>query len=353
MTRVRRPFAFALILLLAAGPTALAGAQDRSGQFGTASVDVIPGTAPITIPRQGQAAPYPSTIEVSGVAGGVADLNVVLRGFGHNSPQDVDVLLVGPRGQTAVVMSDVGVGVDVTNLTLALDDQADASLPTNAGLTSGRFKPTNFDASDQFPDAPSQNRGAALSVFEGTNPNGAWRLFVVDDDPFAPDVGGAFDGGWSLEIAHGGGGAPRARDDAYSVKEDVTLRRAAPGVLANDFDPDDGPLTAAVATPPTKGTLTLRLNGAFVYKPRRNANGLDRFTYEIEDAQGFTATRVLAGTQRPRCCLLPETATRAWKRKAAPVTGSNACDTGTAHVAAVSLLAERAPLGTSTRPAGI
>ena len=90
-----------------------------------------------------------------------------------------------------------------------------------------------------------------------------------------------------MEIAHGGGGPPQARDDAYRVKEDFTLRRAAPGVLANDFDPDDKPLTAAVETPPTKGTLTLNPDGAFVYKPRRNATGPDRFTYTVTDAQGF------------------------------------------------------------------
>ena len=152
---MRHPFALALVLLLAAGPAALAGAQDRSGQIGPASVADHRNTIPIVIPREGKAAPYPSTIEVSGIAGGIADLNVVLRGFSHPAPHDVDALLVGPRGQTAVVMSDVGVGVGVTNLTLSLDDQADAGLPTNAGLTSGRFKPTNYSPGyvDLFPDA--------------------------------------------------------------------------------------------------------------------------------------------------------------------------------------------------------
>ncbi|CAA9555077.1 MAG: hypothetical protein AVDCRST_MAG19-1146 [uncultured Thermomicrobiales bacterium] len=123
--------------------------------IGPASVEVAPSTTAIAIPGEGKAAPYPSTIEVSGVAGGIADLDVVLRGFKHVFPSDVDVLLVGPGGQSAVVMSDVGVGVGVTNLTLSLDDQADAGLPTNAGLTSGRFKPTNYSPGyvDLFPDA--------------------------------------------------------------------------------------------------------------------------------------------------------------------------------------------------------
>ena len=35
------------------------------------------------------------------------------------------------------------------------------------------------------------------SAFDGTNPNGAWKLYVVDD---TIGSAGKFAGGWSLEI---------------------------------------------------------------------------------------------------------------------------------------------------------
>ena len=67
---MHRPLALALVLLLAlaaapAAPAALAGP-------GVAAVEVPRNTAAITIPHGGQAAPYPSTIEAGGLAGGVA-----------------------------------------------------------------------------------------------------------------------------------------------------------------------------------------------------------------------------------------------------------------------------------------
>jgi hypothetical protein len=45
--------------------------------------------------------------------------------------------------------------------------------------------------------APAPPHGTTLSVFNGVNPNGAWRLFVVDDA--GADVG-SIAGGWSLNI---------------------------------------------------------------------------------------------------------------------------------------------------------
>ncbi len=138
---------------------------------------------------------------------------------------------------------------------------------------------------DDFPaPAPAQDGASALSAFHGTNPNGTWRLFAVDDS--SGDLGSLDD--WSLHIAHAQGGPPIAKDDAYRVKEDGALRRAAPGVLANDADPDDGSLTARVVSGPAKGTLRLRADGSFAYKPKPNFAGTDRFVYEVEDAQGFT-----------------------------------------------------------------
>jgi subtilisin-like proprotein convertase family protein len=158
-------------------------------------------TAAIEVPDSGQATPYPSEIEVSGLnRGKISDVNLSLNNLSHTFPDDVDVLLVGPRGQNAVVMSDVGGGTDVSNITLTLDDAATTALPDKNQLQSGRYQPNNRgpDGDDAFPDpAPAASGGESLAVFNRTQPNGTWQLFVVDDE--ARDIG-EFAGGWTLTI---------------------------------------------------------------------------------------------------------------------------------------------------------
>ena len=148
----------------------------------------------------GPAMPYPSTITVKGLKQGkTVDVNVTLRGYSESVPDDIDVLLVSPSGQTAVIMSDVGAAQAVNGITLTLDDAAANSLPDSGLLTSGTFRPTNADSGipDQFPaPAPSANGSSALTVFNGSNPNGEWRLFVND----APGNGPGSIASWSLEI---------------------------------------------------------------------------------------------------------------------------------------------------------
>lgn len=126
---------------------------------------------------------YPATITVSGVKNPIRDVNVRFNDVSHSWPDDVEVLLVGPEGQTAVVMANVGDDIEVEGLRLRLDDEAAAALPDDDALTSGVFRPTNatggviaFNA-----PAPAADANAALSVFDGADPNGAWQLFVQDE----------------------------------------------------------------------------------------------------------------------------------------------------------------------------
>ena len=127
-------------------------------------------------------APYPSEITVSGLTR-VQDLNVTLTGFSHTWPADVDVLLVGPQGQQATLLSDAGSSTGVTGLTMTFDDQAAAAPPEGGPLTDGIWKPSNFfTVDDPYPaPAPTSTGATALSVFNGTDPNGTWRLYIADD----------------------------------------------------------------------------------------------------------------------------------------------------------------------------
>jgi hypothetical protein len=154
--------------------------------------------AAIIIPELGPASPYPSIITVTGVVGAISDVNVTLMGFSHTFPNDVGVLLVGPGGQRVVLMDGAGGFTPVVNANITLDDQAPTNLPASGGIPSGSYRPTNFFPADIFPPpAPGAPYGALLSVFNSTNPNGTWSLFVND---FAEEDSGTISGGWTLSV---------------------------------------------------------------------------------------------------------------------------------------------------------
>lgn len=250
--------------------------------------------APIPIPDEGQPpAFYPSTIDVRGPKAAITDVDVTLHNFEHGDSDDIDILLVGPRGQTAVIMSDVGAGdppLRITDLTLILDDEAARSMPNAppAFPVTGteRYRPTNaaIDDADSFPaPAPANpSPSSALTRFDGTDPNGIWRHFVVDDLRL---VDGSIAGGWSLEITTNR--APAAKSDRYTTKSGTALRRGpARGVLANDRDPDGDRLTVRLVRGPRHGTVRLHRDGSFVYHPRRRFRGTDSFVYQVRDPSG-------------------------------------------------------------------
>jgi VCBS repeat-containing protein len=83
--------------------------------------------------------------------------------------------------------------------------------------------------------------------------------------------------------------APVAADDSYSVAANATLNVHSPGVLGNDTDADGDGLTATVVTAAAHGTVTLQLNGSFVYQPTAGYTGPDSFTYAASD--GFLSSQ--------------------------------------------------------------
>lgn len=165
--------------------------------FPVASQAAFATPAGITIPEIGAATPYPSTIEIGGLTGVVGKVTVKLSGFGHTFPDDVDIVLVGPGGQKVVLVSDVGGGHSVTGVNLTLDDEAAGYLPDATRLVSGTYRPTDYEAGETFPGVSKSPPGVWLATFNGTDPNGVWSLYVVDDT--AGDSG-VISGGWGLDI---------------------------------------------------------------------------------------------------------------------------------------------------------
>lgn len=135
--------------------------------------------------------------------GRIKDVNVILRGFTHSQPGDVDVMLVGPNGENLLLVSDAGSTNDAKGLTFIIDDEATDTLPDSGDLETGSYPPTNYAGSgDLFlhpvgPTPPVPSSNDSLSIFDGSNPNGTWTLFVTDNNS---GEDGAFNGGWSLQI---------------------------------------------------------------------------------------------------------------------------------------------------------
>ena len=207
---VARPFAF--VVGAPCGSNLVAVLELRDGAAFLETVEgVLPvGTntyatfafanpASISIPDHAPADPYPSTLTVSNLPGRVAKVTVTLTDFSHPYPDDVDVLLVGPQGQHAMLLSDAGGDLIVKGLNLTFDDDAPSPPPDNLLLSTGTWQPSNFDYTpDDFaPPAPAGPHGYTLGVFNGTDPNGTWSLFIQDDEQ---QLSGGLAAGWSLTI---------------------------------------------------------------------------------------------------------------------------------------------------------
>jgi PKD repeat protein len=110
-------------------------------------------------------------------------------------------------------------------------------------------------------------------------------------------------------VSPGANDPPVGGTDRYAVAAGETLSVDAPGVLANDGDPDGDPLSVTT-TPvrgPAYGTVDLSATGSFTYTPGRifttsgttdGVTGLDSFAYEVRDGRGGTDVASVAVSVR-------------------------------------------------------
>ncbi|MBX3745456.1 MAG: proprotein convertase P-domain-containing protein [Verrucomicrobiae bacterium] len=262
----------------------------------TFEVTVIPAlhlqyanAEPIVIRDNLTANPYPSTIEVAGVDSTVARVTVTLADLSHPFPADIDVLLVGPAGQKIILMSDAGGSGSLSRARLTLDDRAASELPFNptVPIASGTYRPTNHQGGDTFPaPAPAPPYGSALSAFAGTDANGTWSLYVVDDA--APDAG-LIAGGWILNIY--------TTDPTIAPIADQTTPENTPlevGILIEDADTPAANLITAASTD-NPGLLTLAITGTgttrtLTITPRGSESGEGNVTVAVTDGTGIAST---------------------------------------------------------------
>jgi VCBS repeat-containing protein len=153
--------------------------------------------------------------------------------------------------------------LDGDSLTAAVQSNVQHGQLTLSGDGSFTYSPApNFNGQDSFTYTASDGTGGTATATVTIN------VTPVDDPP-------------------------TTQNDAYSVNEDATLNvSAANGVLANDNDPDGGPLNVAIQTNVQHGTLTLNGDGSFTYSPTPNFSGQDGFTYTVNGSSATVTINV-------------------------------------------------------------
>ncbi len=89
---------------------------------------------------------------------------------------------------------------------------------------------------------------------------------------------------------------PVAVPDDYDTSPMQPIVISAPGVLANDHDPDGETLTVEpdILSQPALGIVVTNSDGSFTYTPFPLSMGTDVFTYEVADPTGRTASATVS-----------------------------------------------------------
>ncbi|MGB9359921.1 MAG: Ig-like domain-containing protein, partial [Acidimicrobiia bacterium] len=175
-------------------------------------------------------------VAVDDTASTLEDTPVVVPVLGNDTDTDGDPLTV----------------IDVT-------DPANGSVTVNADGTITYTPNADFNGTDTFTyqvcDPDNECDAATVSV----------TVDPVNDDPIAID-------------------------DIGTTPQDTPLTVTASGLLGNDTDPENDPLSVTGATDPPNGSVTVNPDGSFTYAPDPGYVGTDMFDYTISDGNGGTDT---------------------------------------------------------------
>ncbi len=190
---------------------------------------------------------------------------------GQNSNTAVVTIIVTPRPPAAVNDSyAVALGQTLTIAApgVLANDTNPGNAPLSAALVEEPLSGTLSLAADGSFTYTSTEAFAGQDSFTYRADNGlASNVATVTIAVFDPDS------------------PPVAVDDSYTAPAGRSLTIAAPGVLANDINPQPGNMTAALATGPAHGTLALRGDGSFTYTPQTSYQGADQFTYRANNGR--------------------------------------------------------------------
>ena len=240
------------------------------------------------------ATPYPSSITTTGLLGSIERVTVQLNGVTHPYPDDINVLLKSRTGgKTVQLMSDAGGRFSLSGVNLTFADAGAGLLPDEALITSGIFKPTDYNSADGdvYPGGPAGPFGSTLAGFINDSPNDIWDLFVVDDTV----VDGGSITSWTLNVFS----SPTlsVTNTVVTTAEDVPLTLP---LKVKDSDTDLSALTfeATSSNLAVLSNTDVKITGTgedriVTINPNQNANGTANITITAKDGIGSSAPLVL------------------------------------------------------------
>jgi hypothetical protein len=152
---------------------ALAGVSAHATQF-------VFSHGPIEIPTSGASNPSPIVFNAVGLDNVIQSVELSVNGISHTFPDDISGHLLNPAGAGVRLFSGPGAGDPAVNLTWLFTDSAAAPLPDTGTLTSGSFQPGQNQWNDLPIGGPAITYGSAFSVWNGTNGNGTWNMYISD-----------------------------------------------------------------------------------------------------------------------------------------------------------------------------
>ncbi len=262
--------------LLVGAPGVLANDSDPDGDPLTVTGTVAgPYNGQLSVNGDGSFEYLPNT----GFSGSDSFSYMLSDGYASDGPIMVTITVSGgsggnhpPQGSADSYSVNAGQTLTVSAPGVLGNDTDPDGDPLSAALVSGASHGTaslNGDGSFSYTPAAS---------FTGTDS----FTYTVSD-------GQASDGPITVMItvsgSIGGNHPPQGSPDSYSVSAGQTLTVSAPGLLANDTDPDGDALSVASSGSPSHGTQSISADGWFSYTPDAGFTGTDSFPYYVTDGQ--------------------------------------------------------------------
>ena len=216
----------------------------------------------------------------------------------------------GADGFTYSIDDDLGASSSIVDVAINVLEVNDPPIALNDTTITNEETPIIIDVAVN--DYDNDGTIDVATVGRATNPTNGEVVINGDGTvTYTPDVDFAGLDSLSYTIDDNQGGTsnvafvyitvnnlndqPVAVNDTLSTSEDVVLSEAAPGVLANDTDPESDPLTVSGhdLISAQGGTVVVNADGSVNYTPPADYSGTDSFNYTISDGNGGTSSAVV------------------------------------------------------------
>ena len=235
----------------------------------------------------------------SGLVSADIDGTVLTLTFTPDESGEAVITIAATLGQTVVGHGYLTVTVTPNTPPVAVNDSYSTKHDTQLAATAPGVKVNDYDADGDAITAilvsgPSHAAASGFHFHADGSFDYTPAAHYAGTDTFTYKVNDGHDDGNTATVTiNVWNHAPVAVNDAVSIRHDTQGLVSAPGVKANDSDPDGDALTAILVNGPSHAAaFHLNADGSADYTPAAHFAGTDTFTYKVNDgvADSNTAT---------------------------------------------------------------